>query len=262
MREFEIINENLRQALASFSFTRPSGVVRLAHGLSMVSAGVPHSLFNTALITAPVPGETGPFFHLLQHAGAFFEERQLPWSIWFCESLFETAERRVARLALAANELKIMMDTPGMIADELAPPRRTLPRMLYQRVASEDTRRDFSSIMSASFSVPRDMSEDVYGGPGLWSGPLTGWVGYVAGEAIATACTIPSAGAVGLYAVGTMPRYQRHGYGEAVVRHAIEWAQGMTGLSRIVLQSSSSGYPLYIAMGFRNVTRFSVYIKG
>lgn len=262
MSDIRVINDNLRCALGAFSYVRPgAGVVRLAHGMSLVSASVPYSLFNTSLILGDVPGETGPFAELLVYANQFFTERGLPWSIWFCESLVDSEERRVARLVLAAAELRLMMDTPGMIADGLAPPRRELPVLQFRRVGDERTRREFTSIMSAAFSVPAVTAEDVYGGAGLWEGPMTGWIGYADGEAVATACTVVSADAIGIYAVATEPRHQRKGYGEAVVRHAVEWAQGLTGLRRVVLQSSASGYPLYLAMGFRNVTRFSVYVK-
>jgi len=50
------------------------------------------------------------------------------------------------------------------------------------------------------------------------------------------------------------------GYGEAIMRAAVAEMQRRTGLERIVLQSTEAGYALYRRMGFRDATRFSVYL--
>ena len=48
--------------------------------------------------------------------------------------------------------------------------------------------------------------------------------------------------------------------GEATMRAALAEMQRRTGLERIVLQSTEAGYALYRRMGFRDATRFSVYL--
>ena len=50
------------------------------------------------------------------------------------------------------------------------------------------------------------------------------------------------------------------GYAEALVRGVVEQERKETGLERVVLQSTETGYALYRRMGFRDVTRFSVYL--
>jgi ribosomal protein S18 acetylase RimI-like enzyme len=56
-----------------------------------------------------------------------------------------------------------------------------------------------------------------------------------------------------------MPDHQRRGYGEAVMRHALAEAQREHGMERSILQSTPAGYRLYERMGYRKITRVSVY---
>ena len=44
------------------------------------------------------------------------------------------------------------------------------------------------------------------------------------------------------------------------MRAALAEMQRRTGLKRSVLQSTEAGYALYRRMGFRDVTRFTVYL--
>jgi ribosomal protein S18 acetylase RimI-like enzyme len=64
---------------------------------------------------------------------------------------------------------------------------------------------------------------------------------------------------MGVYNVATLPGHQRRGYGEAVMRYALEDARREHGERRAILQSTPAGLRLYERMGFRTVTRVSVY---
>jgi ribosomal protein S18 acetylase RimI-like enzyme len=57
-----------------------------------------------------------------------------------------------------------------------------------------------------------------------------------------------------------MPAYRRRGYGEALLRMAAAKVAARTGLKSMVLQSTEAGYELYKRMGFRDATRFTVYL--
>jgi GNAT superfamily N-acetyltransferase len=256
-----IINENLRCALAAFSRVRGWGQVDKGDAFSFVYAGVSYGLFNTALITAHLTEGQTDFATVLDQAERYFNKRNVSWSVWYCEDLLSLEERRRARIALATRGMKLMMEAPGMIADELAAPAQTLPQLDCRRVTDARTRRDFSRVMSTAFHVPEEMSNDVYSGETLWDGALQGWMGYIEDQPVATTITIEGGGAIGLYAVATDPSYQRRGYGESLMRFAIDDAKRTSGLTRCVLQSSAAGYPLYVRMGYRNVTRFFVFVK-
>ncbi|MBS1823956.1 MAG: hypothetical protein JST93_01425 [Acidobacteria bacterium] len=257
MRDFEVINENLRHALAAFSYVREGGETEYDDGLSLVYSGVPYGLFNTALITARLPSAEMNFHQQVERAEEFFARRAVPWSVWFCDEMLAPEERRRARIALATRGLRYTMDAPGMIAPELLDPARELPVLRYVRVGNETTRNHFSEVMSAAFRVPMDVSKTVYGGRTMWHSPMVGWLGYLGNEPVTTAAVVSSPDAVGLYAVATVPHHQRKGYAEAIARFAIE----EVGTGQTVLQSSNAGYPLYVRMGYRPVSRYFVYIK-
>jgi ribosomal protein S18 acetylase RimI-like enzyme len=63
---------------------------------------------------------------------------------------------------------------------------------------------------------------------------------------------------VGVYSVATLPGFRRRGYGESLLRAAV--AANSATRKPIVLQSTEAGYALYRRMGFRDVTKFTVYL--
>ena len=82
------------------------------------------------------------------------------------------------------------------------------------------------------------------------------FVGYADGEPVSTTSIVAGAGVSGVYNVATLPGSQRLGFGEAVMRHAL---QEVGGTERVILQSTPAGYRLYERMGFRTVARVAVY---
>ncbi len=85
------------------------------------------------------------------------------------------------------------------------------------------------------------------------------YVGYYKEEPVATAAIVMGGGAMGVYNVATVPEQQRRGYGEAVMRYALADAQREHGIERSILQSTPAGLKLYQRMGYRQITRVSVY---
>ncbi len=259
MRDCEIINENLRCALAGFSWVDAAGETARVAGLSLSFSGVPYGLFNTAVVSDAA--RCGDMGELLNGAAGFFARKRSPWSIWFCEDFFaDRQQRRQASVSLAAMGLKSVMAAPGMIAHRMSPPRNELPSLECVRVGQVKTAFDFSHTMAAAFVVPLDMSDRVYASERLWTGPVRGYVGYAGGEPVATTAIVIGGGAIGLYAVATHPRHQRKGYGESLMRTVLEDVIRETSIDTVVLQSSRSGFSLYQRMGFRQVTQFSVFL--
>jgi GNAT superfamily N-acetyltransferase len=75
---------------------------------------------------------------------------------------------------------------------------------------------------------------------------------------VGTAIAIKSARASGVVNVATLPRARGHGVGSALT-----WAAaavgGAWGRDTIVLQASPMGLPIYSAMGFRTVVKYTEY---
>src|SRR5262249_37449751 len=59
--------------------------------------------------------------------------------------------------------------------------------------------------------------------------------------------------------VATRPSEQRKGYGEAVVRHALQSAYEATGLSRTILHASDAGMPVYRRVGYHKTASILAY---
>jgi GNAT superfamily N-acetyltransferase len=148
---------------------------------------------------------------------------------------------------------------PGMLAQQLKPTNRRLPGLDIVPINTAAARLDFCHVMSVAFEGPFPVLLDAYQDDNFWSADFVGWIGYREGKAISTACTVTAAGAVGVYAVATVPQEQGKGYGETMVRHAVAQAQQQHGVEPSVLQTSIAGMPLYRRLGYRPVADFTIY---
>jgi GNAT superfamily N-acetyltransferase len=75
-----------------------------------------------------------------------------------------------------------------------------------------------------------------------------------------TATAIVNEGCLFLFLVATMPNAQRKGYGDAVVRHALNTAYEATGINRSVLHATEAGYPVYMRLGYHTTSKFMGYM--
>lgn len=258
MSNYLAVEENLRATLSLFSLARADGEVLELPGLVAVCAGVHFSTFNAVVLTAPVE-KAEELRARLEVPARYFRRRRLPWSLWLCEEWLAAPLRRKADDLLETAGMRRLISMPGMLAERLAPTSRTLPLLLIRRVEDQATRQAFERLMTATFDVPPTISHQIYGAAALWENGLVGWVGYLGQVPVSCAATRVAGGVIGLYAVGTLPAFQRQGYGETVARHAIERAQAASGLTISALQATPAGFKLYQRMGFRTVTRYSIY---
>jgi ribosomal protein S18 acetylase RimI-like enzyme len=254
----EAMEENLREMLGAFGRAKAAGDTRALPGLAVCSSALQFAMFNGAVLTAPVEGAS-ELHERIQTAAAYYASRGLPWSIWLCQGWLDRDLRPRAAEAFYRHGLHLVVELPGMEAESIAAPVRPRPELEFRRVRDFGTRAAFNHIMSIAFGIPFDLSLQIYGSEKTWGGGLAGWVAYREGTAVATAATLIAAGVVGVYAVGTLPQYQRQGCGEAVMRHALEHAHAESGLQRSVLQSSAAGFHLYERMGYRTVTRYAIF---
>lgn len=261
MASFRFVEENLRHSLALYACVKECGEARDIDGVSIVSSGVDFSMFNPALLSAPVFGERSELERRLHIPAAHFTRRGLRWSYWLCTDMVDRPLRRWVEHVFDRGGLRQVSSAPGMIADGIKTSRRALPDLAFRRVCDAATRNDFSTVTALGFGLPRTATREIYNSERFWNGRFYGFVGYSDGVPVTTAATMVAAGSIGLYSVATLPARRGRGYAEAAVRHAIEEARARTGLTRTVLQSTPSGFPLYERMGFRHVTDFFVYVS-
>ena len=254
--DFRCVEENLRYSFQALASDRPSGEVRDVGGVSIASAGTSFQMFNAAFLASPV-ASAEDLERRTVTARVHFQARALPWSFWVCQDLLPPKVKR--RPIFERNGLRLAVELPGMSADRLLPPRRPLPQLEIRRVGDELTRLAFCDIGCACFHVPLNWFREIFLRRKLWENGFVGYVGYLNGEPVATAATVTAADAVGVYNVATLPAHRRRGYGEAVVRCALERARQETGCERTILQATDHGLQLYLSMGYRTVTTVDVY---
>lgn len=255
--DFHTVEENLRQSFRLLASSRPAGEVRERDGVTIASAGVAFQMFNAAFLSAPVEGQR-ELDGRIATAKVHFTARGLSWSYWVCEGWLDKAARRRVDDTFHKRGLYPATVLPGMLAEKLRPPVRDLPALDVRSVSDDATWRAFCQIGALCFNVPLEWFQEVFEDPRVWEG-FAGFVGYLDGEPVSTAATVVAAGAVGVYNVATVPGRQRRGFGEVVMRHALDRAHERHGIERTVLQSTPQGFSLYERMGYAVVTRVAVY---
>jgi ribosomal protein S18 acetylase RimI-like enzyme len=254
---------NLRQSFRVLADGRPKAAIAELDGVSIASLGVAFQMFNAAFLSREVSG-CEDFGRRLHTAREVFDARNLPWSFWICDEWLPRPVRRELVDTFEKFGMRAVAEMPGMVADSLRDiPRfpcrpRPSPPLEIVRVDNSRMMNDFRAIGSLCFHVPPAWFQEVFDDT-IPSRGFRCWVGYHGGRAVATAATVVSHGAIGLYNVASIPGEQRKGFGEAITRHAIGEAARESGVQRVILQSTSQGERLYRKLGFREVSRLVVF---
>jgi ribosomal protein S18 acetylase RimI-like enzyme len=255
--EFESVAANLRESFRVVAAHRSGGELQEMEGVSIASAGVAFQMFNAAFLSAPVVSEAQMDLRVAQ-AAVHFAARGQSWSYWICNGWLDSRTQRRLPSLLRKRNLHPAVELPGMLSQAILPPVRKLPKMDLRRVWEGPVKDAFCAIGSTCFNVPLAWFSEVFDSPGVWK-DFAAYVAYADGAPVSTAATVMGGGVVGVYNVATMPAYRRGGYGEAVMRHALEQARREHGLSRTILQSTPQGFELYRRMGYQTVTSVSVF---
>jgi ribosomal protein S18 acetylase RimI-like enzyme len=256
--DFHPVEQNLREMFRSASALRPSACLYESNGVWIASLGVTFQMFNTVFLCGPVESEA-EFRQRIALGARFMAARGLPWSFWLCEDWLAPAVRRKAGKICEQNGLRLATEMPGMVTERMKPQTRGLPACDLMRVSNEAQRRDFCEIGSTCFRVPRGWFDEVFDHAMIRRNDFEAYIGYLRGVPVATAATVTSGGVIGVYNVAVLPEHQQQGYGEAVMRQAVQLARERTGLDRVILQSTRQAIRLYERIGFSAVTRILVF---
>lgn len=260
-RETRAISGNLLEAMRFFGGARQEGAVQNHPGVCLITCGLNYAAFNAAVLSEPVPGDPNELRQRIEIAAKHYRSRELRWTYWLCDDFLDAQTRREAKGLFARFGLNPLTDPPGLFADQLLPPRRTLPDVRVRRVNDEPTRSAFAHLTSLSFDIPAGICQHIYCSARAWTGSFEGYLGYVGNTPVTTTATVITNDVVGIYSVGTTPQSRRRGYAEATMREVLRQVRERTGIAATVLQATSSGFSLYEQMGYRKHTRFSVYIS-
>ena len=249
------IDRNVTNLVASLSFY---GHVEERADLILITAPVAFSVFNIAMLSRPLPDD-GAFRERLRTAAQHYQGLRHSWSFWICEDFINGRTLRRLHDEAEAFGLVCIAEPPGMELDDLPPPTRPLPALEFKPINDSAMRATFARMANACFQIPPMVASAVYEDAERWKSPVRMWIGYHNGVAVTSAATVEGGGALGIYSVGTLAEWRGKGCAEAVMRHAVRRAREDGASGPLVLQSSHSGLPLYRALGFKKITRYSVF---
>jgi len=258
-RDYLIVDENLRRAMRFFGGATGTGKVEDLPGGIAIWSGLDYGVFNIAMMDGAPPPERG-LTERVADAARYFKSRTRRWSFWLCEDHLDAHDLRRSRAILSDFGLRPISHPPGMIALALAPPSRPLPELRLEPVDTDSHQRSFAEITALAFEIPYPTAHAVYAEPRAWLGDYKGFVGIADGRVVSIVAVVETEAAIGIYSLATHPWHRRKGYGEALLRAAVAVAEQRTGPRKIILQASEDGYALYRRLGFRDVTRFTVYL--
>jgi len=248
--ELEEANSQLIKAWRLFSKSAPGRDHGELPGLKLAWGEVPYYAYNAIIVDGPVASQ----HELDRRVGAaveYMNDRKYRGILMVCDDWIPAG---------APIHLPLAWKMTGMVADELLPPVRSLPKLNLRRVKDQKRLIDIYDINCTGYAVPLELGRASTGPVEDWDDNTFGYVAYQDDQPVASAATFPTDNRLYVGMVATMPHAQRRGYAETVMRHSLEEAGRATGLRRTVLHASDAGFPIYLRMGYRPTSKFSVYM--
>jgi len=219
-------------------------------------------LFSTST-TWPSPYHNGairldrsiPPDDVLARTRVFFADRP-----GYCVWIADHADADLERHALGAGLAQVSATgAPRMALDHRLDPGVPAPGITLDEVTDDDARRDYLAVTVDAYAdsfLPPDAAEAQLATLQAVCGPeVRAVVARHGGRPVAAAMVVASGAVAGIQLVGTIPDARGRGLGELCTR----WAVGAgfdLGAAAIVLEASEAGEPLYLRLGFVEVSRY------
>jgi GNAT superfamily N-acetyltransferase len=224
-------------------------------GLAISWPGTHFPFYNIVFLTEELKDEY-VFRGRVREAATYLSASHASGLFLVClDRLSGTAEASFSSV-MAQEKLVPTIPMTGMAGDIL--PLAGTPHLdlRFVRISNRNTIRIFAEINCAAYGLPAGTALSLVNEHTLWNRHAYGFLAYVGDEPVATATAIVNEGCIFLFLVATMPGAQRKGYGDAVVRHALNMAYEATGIKRSVLHATEAGYPVYLRLGYHPTGKF------
>jgi ribosomal protein S18 acetylase RimI-like enzyme len=225
-------------------------------GVTISWPGAKWPILNVVGLSCPV-ADLSELEAKVQRAVGYIETKPVPGMVVACTEWLPPDPEGKNAAIFSQHGLALAFTLRGMVADHLLPPRRTPPELEFRRVASPETRRAIADLNAIGYNAPPEFGREVSDLAGFWDDAFA-YVGYRNGQAVTAAATYLEDDRLYVAWVATLPEARRNGHAEAALRHSLETAARISGLSRTVLHATELGYPVYQAMGYRQVATFHV----
>jgi hypothetical protein len=161
--------------------------------------------------------------------------------------------------------LTSMGESPGMVLDHRLADAKPPPGITLRRVTAAEDARAFADVMGAAYAtlgMPEDVAPAVLGRLDVMLAPhiVTFLARLEDGTPAAGAMVILTHGVAGIYWVGTTPAARGRGLAELCTRAAGNAGFDM-GARIAALQASIMGEPVYLRMGYVEITRYPFLVQ-
>jgi len=224
-------------------------------GLAISWPNTHFPFYNSLFLTEPLT-DTQVLQDRVQEAAAYMRARPNGGLFVLClDNLSRSAKESLAEILARAKFVQAIPMT-GMAGDILPMEAPVRSALRFVRISDHSTIRTFAELNCMSYNVPIETSLSLANEHTLWHEHAYGFVAYEGDKPVSTATAIINEGCLFLFLVATAPDARRKGYGEAVVRHALQTAYEATGIRRTVLHATEAGYPLYLRLGYHPTGKF------
>jgi GNAT superfamily N-acetyltransferase len=234
----------------------PRRCVATADGIDYIFSGLPLAFFNIAVLTQPSISASE-----LRACGHAAREWAAAMAVpWFFVVTHESIEPGVDVTAILGDcGLGAALPLTGMFATHV-PPRASAPTGLQVRVSHAD--EDCATLVdinSAAYEMDLEPAKAVLGKQAFWNDHVA-VLGSVDGAPASGAAVLNVDGCHYVALVATAPGYRRRGYGEAMMRRALDVATSTYGERPTVLHATDAGRPIYSRMGYAPISTHTLYM--
>jgi GNAT superfamily N-acetyltransferase len=192
----------------------------------------------------------------VRQAAAYLRARRNSGLFVVCLDNLSGSAKKSLSTVLAEAKFVQAIPMTGMAGDILPMEASGHLALRFERIVDDRTIREFAELNCIAYDVPIETSHSLVKEHTFWHEHAYGFVAYADDEPVSTATAIVNDGCLFLFLVATRPEARRKGYGEAVVRHALQTAHVATGIRRTVLHATEAGYPIYLRLGYLPTVKF------
>jgi GNAT superfamily N-acetyltransferase len=226
-------------------------------GVHYVFSGIPIAFFNVALITGRNVSATA-LSGSGRQACEWASKHGVPWLFVITHESLEAGTD--AGSALDECGLVPLMPLTGMLAQDVVPPSHVPAELQLLRPEDDRACSTLLDVNGVAYGMDLDAGKDIIGTQSFWTGHFP-VLGLAEGTPVSAAAVFMVDGYRYVALVATDPGRQRRGYGDVVMRHALELAARVYGQAPTTLHATEAGRPIYERMGYAPIAAHTVFIE-
>jgi GNAT superfamily N-acetyltransferase len=227
-------------------------------GITVCWADSPFPFWNALFLTEQLTS-ADILRDRIADATTYMHSKQYGGLLYLCEDYLTGAAKDSLQEILVDEKLEFALPLTGMVGDILPFTTTVNPFLSFRRASNEQILQDFADMNSEAYGFPLEAGRAGLAGSLFWKESAFAYVGYVDNRPVSAAAAIVNDGLLYLALVATRPEFQRRGFAETTIRHALSEAYKKTGLQRTLLHATDAGAPVYQRLGYHRTTNFMTY---